>query len=77
MIGNLCLLDSGDNGKLQDILPTNPYKIKTYKDDPFKYNSWITKKFEKFEKQPINMIEQRTTDIANDIFDFIDKKLSK
>ena len=32
MIGNLCLLDSEDNGKLQDVLPTNSYKIKTYKE---------------------------------------------
>lgn len=77
MIGNLCLLDSGDNGKLQDILPTNSYKIKVYKEDPFKYNAWITKKFEKFEKSPTDTIEQRTNDIANDMFDYIDEMLKK
>jgi hypothetical protein len=77
MLGNLCLLDSGDNSKLQDSLPGNDYKIKKYKEDPFKYNSLITKKFDKFEKDTINMIEKRTEEIANDMFDYITEKLSK
>ena len=54
-----------------------PIKLRLIKRNPFKYNFWITKKFERFEKHPIETIEQRTHDIASDMFDYIDLKLKK
>jgi uncharacterized protein with ParB-like and HNH nuclease domain len=76
MIGNLCLLDSADNGKLQDLTPSDKYKKQVYKEDPFKYNSWIVKKFDEWEKEPVKVIGERSNEVAREIFSYISKKIS-
>lgn len=72
-IGNLALLDSDDNGSLNDKLPV--LKKKIYKDDPFEYNSSLTSKLSSFQDDPVNTIESRTEDIAATIYDFLIKKV--
>ena len=75
MIGNLCLLDREDNGALNDVRPDSKLKKKIYKRDSFKYNSWIVKRFDDYATRPVETIEERTKEIADDVFKYISEKM--